>query len=194
MISVTLPTDEGTIRKLKVGDEVLLSGVIVTARDRAHKYMVEDRPDDIRDMLKDSVIYHCGPVMKQHDDGEWEVVAAGPTTSIREEIYQDDVMDEYTVRGVIGKGGMGPKTLAGLQKTGSVYFHAIGGLSQVLAKCVTKVHGVDKLEEFGTAEAFWRFEVVDFPVVVTMDSHGNSLHNQVGSTASDKMKEIFAGM
>ncbi len=194
MIRINLPTSEETIRKLKVGDEVLLSGVMVTARDTAHKYMVEKRPDDIRDFLKNSVIYHCGPVMKQHDDGHWEVVAAGPTTSIREEIYQADVIEEYEVRGVIGKGGMGPKTLAGLKKSGAVYFHAIGGLSQVLAKSVVNVPGVDKLEEFGVPEAFWRFEVKDFPVVVTMDSHGGSLHDKVGAESEKKMKEILASM
>ncbi|VAX16346.1 Fumarate hydratase class I, beta region; L(+)-tartrate dehydratase beta subunit [hydrothermal vent metagenome] len=194
MIKLALPTTEDEIRKLKVGDEVLLSGVIVTARDTAHKYMVEKRPDDIRDMLNGTVIYHCGPVMKQDDDGSWEVVAAGPTTSIREEIYQADVMEEYKVRGVIGKGGMGPKTLAGLKKTGAVYFHAIGGASQVLARAVVRVPGVQKLEEFGVPEAFWRFEVKDFPVVVTMDSHGESLHDVIGAASEEKMKEILGSM
>jgi len=190
MIKLNLPTTEEEIRKLKVGDEVLLSGIIVTARDVAHKYMIDERPDDIRDMLKGSVIYHCGPVMQQFDDGHWEVVAAGPTTSIREEIYQADVIDTYEVRGVIGKGGMGPKTLAGLKATGAVYFHAIGGASQVLAAAVKKVPGVHKLKEFGVPEAFWQFEVVDFPVVVTMDSHGGSLHDALDETSGAKFKEI----
>lgn len=194
MIKIDLPTTEEVIRKLKVGDEVLLSGRLVTARDRAHKYMVEERPDDIRDMLKDTMIYHCGPVMKQHDNGEWEVVAAGPTTSIREEIYQADVIEEYQVRGVIGKGGMREKTLAGLQKTGAVYLHAIGGLSQVLAKTVKRTVGVHKLEEFGVPEAFWEYEVVDFPAVVTMDSHGNSLHEKISAEARKRKLEIFSSM
>ncbi len=194
MIKIGLPATEDAIRALKVGDEVLLSGVIVTARDRAHKYMVEKRPDDVREILRDNVIYHCGPVMKKHPGGEWEVVAAGPTTSIREEPYQADVMEEYKVRGVIGKGGMGPKTLAGLKKTGAVYFHAIGGLSQVLSRTVKKVRGVLKLEEFGVPEAFWILEVADFPVVVTMDSHGVSLHDEIGAESEKRMKEILAGM
>lgn len=194
MIKLQLPVSEEAIRALKVGDEVLLSGVIVTARDRAHKYMVEKRPDEVREILKDTVIYHCGPVMKKHPGGEWEVVAAGPTTSIREEPYQADVMEEYKVRGVIGKGGMGPKTLAGLKKTGAVYLHAIGGLSQVLARKVKKVRGVMKLEEFGVPEAFWILEVEDFPVVVTMDSHGVSLHETVGAESEKKMKEILAAL
>jgi len=194
MINIGLPAAEEAIRALKVGDEVLLSGVIVTARDRAHKYMVEKRPDEVREILLNNVIYHCGPVMKKHPDGHWEVVAAGPTTSIREEPYQAGVMEEYKVRGVIGKGGMGPKTLAGLKKTGAVYFHAIGGLSQVLARTVTKVRGVLKLEEFGVPEAFWMLEVKDFPVVVTMDSHGVSLHDEIGAESEKKMKEILAGL
>ncbi|MBI4667034.1 MAG: fumarate hydratase C-terminal domain-containing protein [Nitrospinae bacterium] len=194
MIKLTLPTTEEAVRALKVGDEVLLTGKMVTARDRAHKYMVEKRPDEVRDILRDTVIYHCGPVMKKHDDGHWEVVAAGPTTSIREEPYQADVIEEYKVRGVIGKGGLGKKTLDGLKKTGAVYFHAVGGASQVLARTVVKVEGVIKLEEFGVPEAFWIFDVKDFPVVVTMDAHGNSLHDKVGAESEEKMKEILAGM
>ncbi len=190
MIKINTPVDEEKIRSLKVGDEVLISGSIVTARDRAHKYMVEERPDDIRGDLENSIIYHCGPVMKKHDDGTWEVVAAGPTTSIREEIYQADVMEEYKVRGVIGKGGMGPKTLAGLAKTGAVYLHAIGGASQVLARTVVSVPRVYKLEEFGVPESFWVFTVKDFPAVVTMDSHGGSLHDKILATAEEEFRSI----
>ena len=194
MIKLTLPISEEDIRKLIIGDKVLLSGRIVTARDRAHKYMVETRPDDIRAMLKDTIIYHCGPVMNKLDDGQWQVIAAGPTTSIREEIYQDIVLDEYSVRGVIGKGGMGDRTLAGLAKTGAVYLHAIGGLSQVLAGTVKRVVGVHKLEEFGSPEAFWEFEVVNFPVVVTMDSHGGSLHDTINEDAQIRLQKIVDEM
>lgn len=191
MTEITLPTTEEVIRGLKIGDEVLLTGPLVTARDRAHKYMVEQRPDDIRGMLRGTMIYHCGPVMRQRADGSWDVIAAGPTTSYREEIYQDIVIDEYQVRGVIGKGGMGPRTLAGLKKSGAVYLHAIGGLSQVLAKRVKNVLSVHMLEEFGTPEAFWRFEVDKFPAVVTMDAHGNSLHEEIGAKAETRLKEII---
>ncbi|MBF0171371.1 MAG: fumarate hydratase C-terminal domain-containing protein [Nitrospinae bacterium] len=194
MRKINLPVSEAEIRTLKVGDEVLLTGVMVTARDRAHKYMVEERPDDIRPMLEGTVIYHCGPVMAQDAAGVWSVVAAGPTTSIREEPYQADVLAEYKVRGVIGKGGMGKKTLDGLKATGAVYFHAIGGASQVLAERVVRVPGVHKLKEFGVPEAFWQFEVVDFPVVVTMDSHGGSLHEVVDGEAARRFNDILAGM
>ncbi|BAI80387.1 fumarate hydratase, class I, beta subunit [Deferribacter desulfuricans SSM1] len=190
-IKLTTPISEEEIRKLKVGDEVLLSGTIVTARDQAHKLMVEEKPDFIREYLKDSVIYHCGPVVKKNDDGSWSFVAAGPTTSSREEPYQADVICEYQVRGVIGKGGMGPKTAEGLKKCGAVYFHAVGGAGSLIAKRVKKVKTVFKLEEFGTPEAFWVIEVEDFPVVVTMDAHGNSLHKQILEKSEAKAKELM---
>lgn len=179
MIKLTIPISDEEIRKLKVGDEVLLSGVIVTARDQAHKLMVEEKPDFIRDDLKESVIYHCGPVVKKSPEGVWSFVSAGPTTSIREEPYQSDVICEYTVRGVIGKGGMGDKTAEGLKKCGAVYFHAVGGAGTLIANAVKMVKTVYKLEEFGTPEAFWVIEVEDFPLVVTMDSHGGSLHKEI---------------
>jgi fumarate hydratase class I len=179
MIKLKTPISEVDIRKLKVGDEVLLSGVIVTARDQAHKLMIEEKPDFIRKDLKESVIYHCGPVVKQDKNGKWSFVSAGPTTSIREEPYQADVICEYNVRGVIGKGGMGAQTAEGLKKCGAVYFHAVGGAGTLIANAVKNVNTVYKLEEFGTPEAFWVIEVEDFPLVVTMDSHGGSLHKEI---------------
>lgn len=188
---IQLPVSEADIRKLKIGDEVLLSGVMVTARDMAHKLMVEEKPDFLRPLLENSVIYHCGPVVKQNESGEWTFVAAGPTTSSREEPYQADVIDEYKVRGVIGKGGMGAGTLAGLEKTGAVYFHAVGGLGTLLAQRVVRVKDVHKLDEFGSPEAFWVIEVKDFPVVVTMDSHGNSLHNQVREVSNANADKLL---
>jgi len=191
MIKLNIPISEEEIRNLKVGDEVSLSGTIVTARDEAHKLMVDEKPDFIREYLKESVIYHCGPVVKQDDNGEWSFVSAGPTTSAREEPYQADVVCEYNVRGVIGKGGMGDKTSAGLKKCGAVYFHAIGGAGTLIANSVKKVREVFKLEEFGTPEAFWVIEVEDFPVVVTMDSHGGSLHKEVLEKSKKIMEELL---
>ena len=189
MIKLQTPISEEEIRKLKVGDEVLLSGTVVTARDAAHKLMVEEKPDFIRPHLKDSVIYHCGPVVKKTGDS-YEFIAAGPTTSSREEPYQADVIDEYSVRAVIGKGGMGPKTAEGLKKTGAVYLHAVGGAGSLIAKKCKKVETVYKLEEFGTPEAFWVVEVEDFPCVVTMDSHGGSLHKEI----AEKSQEVADGL
>ncbi len=191
MIKLKTPISEEEIHKLKVGDTVYLSGVIVTARDQAHKLMVEEKPDFIRDVLKESVIYHCGPVVKKDDDGSWRFVSAGPTTSAREEPYQSDVICEYNVRGVIGKGGMGPKTAEGLEKCGAVYFHAVGGAGTLIANAVKKVLTVHKLEEFGTPEAFWVIEVEDFPLVVTMDSHGGSLHKEILEKSSKIADELI---
>jgi fumarate hydratase class I len=179
MIKLKTPISEQDIRNLKVGDEVLLSGTVVTGRDMVHKYLIDEKPDFIREDLKGSMIYHCGPVVKQHKDGSWSFVSAGPTTSSREEPYQADVVCEYQIRGVIGKGGMGQKTADGLKKCGAAYFHAVGGAGTLIAAAVKKVKAVYKMEEFGTPEAFWVIEVEDFPLVVTMDAHGNSLHKEV---------------
>ncbi|MGD9808047.1 MAG: FumA C-terminus/TtdB family hydratase beta subunit [Deferribacterales bacterium] len=192
MIKLTTPISEETARSLKVGDEILLTGKIVTARDAAHKLMIEERPDFIREHLKDGVIYHCGPVVKKEGD-EYSFVAAGPTTSSREEPYQAAVCEEYSVRAVIGKGGMGPLTAAGLQKVGAVYLHAVGGAGSLIGKMVKKVHTVYKLEEFGAPEAFWVCEVEDFPCVVTMDSHGGSLHKDIAA-ASQKVADELMGL
>ena len=186
MIRIDLPASENDIRKLNVGDEVLLKGQIMTARDMAHKYMVESKPRYLHDILNGSVIYHCGPVVKQAR-GKYEIVAAGPTTSIREEPYQGEVIALYKVRGVIGKGGMGPRTVEALRKYGAVYFSATGGLAPVLADAVKSVEKVYMLEEFGVPEAMWVLNVEDLPVVVTMDSHGRSLHKGI----LDQSRAVF---
>ncbi len=172
------PTDEATVRALRVGDEVAVTGTIITARDTAHKYMVDMRPAFLRPILQGAAIYHCGPIMRKERKG-WSVVAAGPTTSAREEPYQADVIQRYRVRVVIGKGGMGPKTLDACRRHGAVYLHAVGGAAVTLAGYVKKVTDVLKLEEFGAPEAFWILEVEGFPTVVTMDAHGGSLHAEV---------------
>ncbi len=190
-IKLKTPISEQEIRKLKIGDTVLLSGIIVTARDQAHKLMVEEKPDFIRPFLKESVIYHCGPVVRKDANGNWQFVSAGPTTSAREEPYQATVIGEYNVRGVIGKGGMGPKTAEGLKKYGAVYFHAVGGAGTLIANCVKRVIDVFKLEEFGTPEAFWVIEVEDFPLVVTMDAHGNSMHKEILEKSSKIAEELI---
>lgn len=179
MISLSLPFTEDKIRSLKVGDEVEISGIVFTGRDVVHKYLHEGGklPPEVN--LRDGIIYHCGPVVVKDANGEWKVTAAGPTTSIREEPYQWQIIRDFGIRGVIGKGGMGNKTLEACQQHGCVYFHGIGGAAQVLAECVKKVRNVYFLKEFGSPEAIWELEVERFPVVVTMDSHGRSLHNEV---------------
>ncbi len=192
MIRLTTPISEDQIRQLKVGDEVLLNGKVVLSRDMGHKYMKENHPDWLKPILEGMVIYHCGPVVRKEPDGSWTFVAAGPTTSIREEPYQADVIDTYKVRGVIGKGGMGKKTSDGLVKTGAVYLHATGGAGALLAAQVRRVVDVHMLEEFGSPEAFWVIEVEDFPVVVTMDSHGGSLHELVLAESQARAKALTA--
>jgi fumarate hydratase class I len=192
MIKINLPVSEADIRKLKMGDEVSLNGIMLTGRDSAHTWLLNDKPEEVRELLKGSVIYHCGPVVKKVGD-EWHFVAAGPTTSIREEPYQGPVIKEYGIRGVMGKGGMGEKTLKALGENGGVYLHAVGGAATLQAQAVKKVHGVLKLEEFGVPEAMWIIEVKDFQAVVTMDSHGNSLHKEIKS-ASDIVANKLIGI
>jgi tartrate/fumarate subfamily iron-sulfur-dependent hydro-lyase beta chain len=189
---ITLPTDDDTIRDLQVGDSVLISGVMLTGRDAVHKWLTDrfiykmvtptseemDVYQAIKPILNGGVIYHCGPVVSGLDTKRYKFVAAGPTTSIREEPYQGDVMSHFNIKGVIGKGGMGTKTLNACQNVPGVYFHAIGGVAALIANCVQKVITVHMLE-FGVPEAIWVIEVKDFPAVVTMDSHGNSLHEAI---------------
>jgi fumarate hydratase class I len=194
VIRLKTPLSKEDILKLRTGDRVLLSGRMLTARDAAHKLMVEKRPDFLRPYLKDSVIYHCGPIVKKRDDSTWQFISAGPTTSSREEPYEADVIAEYGVRGIIGKGGMGPKTMQGLMTSGAVYFHAIGGTGALTAERVVKVEDALMLEELGTPEAFWVIHVEDFPLVVTMDSAGNSLHKEVEEISGKNAREILSGI
>lgn len=203
MPRLTIPIPDEEIRALHVGDTVYLNGIIVTGRDAAHKFMVENfvrQPpsadqmelyEELKQLLNGGVIYHCGPVVKKHEDGTWSFVAAGPTTSIREEVYQPDVIAHFNLKGVIGKGGMGPYTLKACREQPAVYFHAIGGAASLIAQSVKKVVTVHKLE-FGVPEAMWVIQVEDFPVVVTMDSHGQSIHDKVEAQSEAKLKELLA--
>ncbi|MDN3360553.1 fumarate hydratase [Priestia megaterium] len=180
------PITEEQIRELKVGDVVRINGMIYTGRDAIHKHLTDhDAPID----LNGQIIYHCGPVMLKDEDEKWHVTAAGPTTSIREEPYQGDIMKKFGIRAVIGKGGMGPKTLAALQEHGGVYLNAIGGAAQYYADCIKSVEGVD-LMQFGIPEAMWHLKVEGFTAVVTMDSHGNSLHADVDKSSFEKLEQF----
>jgi fumarate hydratase class I len=199
---IELPVSAERIAELKVGDLVSISGVMVTARDAAHKYLIENfvegeppaeeipYADKLIPILEGGMIYHCGPVVEKMDNGRWRFVAAGPTTSIREEPYQGPVIGHFGVRAVIGKGGMGDKTLAACQKHKAVYLHAVGGAASLLAANVVEVLDVMKAEEFGLPEAFWVIRVEDFNAVVTMDSHGNSLHKDVQDTSTTALNRL----
>jgi fumarate hydratase subunit beta len=208
--SLTIPIPEDGVRSLHVGDTVYLSGVMITGRDTAHKYLIETFirseviPEseqllyaELRRLLREGVIYHCGPVVRQvsTDAGgeeSWEFVAAGPTTSIREEPYEADVIAHFGLRGVVGKGGMGSSTLQACREHGAVYFHAVGGAASLIANAVKEVVTVYKKEEFGVPEAFWVIRVEDFPVVVTMDTHGQSIHDQVEAASQRALDRLLA--
>lgn len=207
MKRVTIPIQEDIIRSLRVGNPIYLSGVIITGRDTVHKWMVEtfikktrlpkgndtEVYEKIIPILNNGVIYHCGPVVSGLETKDYKFVAAGPTTSIREEPYQGDVMKHFNIRGVIGKGGMGEKTLDACKQVGGAYLHAIGGAASLIAKSVVKVLDVYKLE-FGVPEAMWVIEVRDFPVVVTMDSHLGSLHQEISAKSKIVLdKLLFTG-
>jgi fumarate hydratase class I len=179
------PLDEAAVRSLKVGDVVLVSGRAYTGRDAVHHHLVSHEPPVD---LRGSLIYHCGPVVAKHGD-QWRVTAAGPTTSIREEPYQGDIIRRYGVRAVMGKGGMGARTLAALREAGAVYLNAVGGAAQFYARCIERVEGVS-LMEFGTPEAMWHLQLKDFPAIVTMDAHGNSLHKDVEAESAAELASL----
>ena len=189
VIRLEYPFKREEVRKLKVGDTVLISGKMFTGRDAVHKYIHDGNPLPVD--LENQIIYHCGPVVVENKDGSYEVKAAGPTTSIREEPYEWQVMRDQKILAVIGKGGMGPKTLAACQEYGCVYFHAIGGAAQVLAERIKSVDNVYLKEIVGSPEAIWELTVEDFPVVVTMDSHGGLLHTKVQEESEAVFKDLI---
>lgn len=179
------PINEEQIRALKVGDVVMISGEMYTGRDAVHTYLMKNEPPA---SLQGSVLYHCGPVVMK-DNGSYRITAAGPTTSIREEPYQGDIIKRYGVRAVIGKGGMGNRTLDAMKEAGAVYLNAIGGAAQYYARCIEKVLDVNFLE-FGIPEAMWHLRVKDFPAIVTMDAHGNSLHADVEGASALMLEKL----
>jgi fumarate hydratase subunit beta len=200
---LTTPISEEQIRSLHQGEMISLTGIVVTARDVAHKYIVDNfirnNPQDtepemyevLKKYLTEGVIYHCGPVVKKTDEG-YKMVAAGPTTSIRQETYTADVMKLFSIRGVIGKGGMKEKTQAGLAESGGVYLHAVGGAAPYIADRIVKVVEVFKKEEFGVPEAFWVLEVKDLELFVTMDSHGQSFHNTIQEKSKERLNALIS--
>lgn len=204
------PLSKDETLNLRVGDMVLINGIIVTGRDKIHKFLLNKMLDkrNIPFKLDGGIIYHCGPIIKRLgiedrdgteitgsdlDYSSLKVIAAGPTTSMRLEVYEADFIKRFNIRGIIGKGGMGDKTLRALKRHCCVYFQTIGGASAYLAERIRNVLGVWRLEEFGMAEAMWGFDVVDFPAVVTMDAHGNSLHKEIEKLSFERLKELLKG-
>lgn len=204
MRELTTPISDQTVRDLPVGETIELSGVVVTGRDMVHKWLVETfikktrKPvgddlqvyDAIRPLFDGGVIYHCGPVVAGMDTGDYRFIAAGPTTSMREEAYQADVLKHFNLKGVIGKGGMGEKTLAACHEVSSVYFNAVGGAAVLIASTVKKVLAVHKLE-FGSPEAIWVIEVERLPLVVTMDAHLHNLHQNIKAKSSAVLDDLL---
>src|SRR5205814_159354 len=178
------PITEEQVREFQVGDVVLVSGEMYTGRDAVHAHLMKHEPPV---SLQGSVLYHCGPVVMKN--GHYLITAAGPTTSIREEPYQGEIIKRYGVRAVMGKGGMGAKTLAAMKEHGAVYLNAIGGAAQFYAQAITAVDGVSLLE-FGTPEAMWHLTVRDFPAIVTMDAHGNSLHKDIEQESGQHLEAL----
>jgi tartrate/fumarate subfamily iron-sulfur-dependent hydro-lyase beta chain len=203
---LTIPISDDEIKQLHVGDQVFLTGVMVTGRDAAHTYIIDNFVEtrgqppaseaalyaELKKLLKGSAIYHCGPVVRQDESGKWHFVAAGPTTSIREEPFQADVMGHLGIKAVIGKGGMGPKTLQGCMDHTFVYLHAVGGAATLIADSVKEVLDVHKKDEFGVPEAFWVIRVEAFPAVVTMDTHGQSIHAEVEAASKERLGALLA--
>jgi fumarate hydratase, class I len=186
-VRLSTPLDDAQVRSLRVGDVVLISGRVYTGRDAVHAHLMShDPPVDLRG----AVLYHCGPVVVREGD-RWRVTAAGPTTSIREEPYQAEIIRRCGVRAVIGKGGMGAKTLEALKEYGAVYLNAVGGAAQFYARAIVSVDGVSLLE-FGTPEALWHLTVADFPAIVTMDAAGNSLHQELERESGRRLEDVLA--
>ena len=181
--------EESAVRALRAGDAVTLSGRLVTGRDAVHHHLAQGAVAPLE--LQGLVIYHCGPVIVPDGVG-WRVTAAGPTTSGREEPYMAAILERFGLRGILGKGGMGAATLDACHRLGCVYFHAVGGAAQVLARHIIAVRSVHWQQEFGAPEALWELEVRDFPAIVTMDSHGHSLHADVLAASAARLQALLA--
>ena len=189
-IRLTTPLDEGKVRNLRTGDVVYMKGDIITARDEAHIRALEylDEGKDIPVIFKDATIFHCGPIMNKSGD-EWRLVAAGPTTSSRMNALEPEFIEKFGVRAVIGKGGMSKPTLNALMKHGCVYLAMTGGTAVLAAKGIKRVRDVHWLD-LGMPEALWILEGEDFgPLIVAMDSQGNSLYEGVESIIKNNVKK-----
>ena len=178
------PLDEETVRSLKLGETVFLSGPIITGRDEMHIRALEmaEKGEDVPTELNRSVIFHCGPIMRQRDDGSWAVVAAGPTTSARMNKLEPDMIATFNIRAIVGKGGMSRPTAEAMKDYGCVYLAATGGAAVTLAEGLDRCTGVDWLD-LGMAEAMWHFEAQKFgPLIVAIDAEGRSLYDQVSES------------
>lgn len=184
----------GDTLSLRAGDVVSLQGMLVTGRDKLHRYLFSERPpkEQVPFNLEGTIIYHCGPIIQETSEGLL-FIAGGPTTSMRLEKYTSQIISDYGIRGLMGKGGMGMRTLNALREHGCIYLHAIGGAAVFLAGRVKRVAGVWKLDEFGMTEAMWVIEVDEFPAIVTMDAFGKSLHDDIEMESRAAFEELLKG-
>lgn len=186
------PLSEKDARSLRTGDLVLLDGLVVTGRDRIHKHLFALRPGkgEIPFDLEGAVLYHAGPIIKRTADG-LTTISCGPTTSQRVQMYEPWVIEHYGIRAVMGKGGMDGRTLEALMRFGAVYLNTISGAGAFLAERVKGIKGGWLVEDFGEPEAMWLLEVEDFPAMVTMDSHGRSLHEDIRAASEEALKKLL---
>jgi len=186
------PISEADVRKLKVNDVIYISGIIFTARDQAHRRALELHKEGEKPPIDMTglAVFHCGPIVKKEDD-KWIVVAAGPTTSTRMDLFEDEFIKNFKVRVVIGKGGMGKKTTDAMKQYGAVYGAFTGGAAVLAAKAVKNVKSVEWFD-LGMPEALWIFEVEDFgPLTVAIDSHGNNLFEGVQKRVEESKQKIY---
>ena len=171
-----LPVSTEKIRKLNVGDIIYVTGKLFTARDEAHHMMLEKNKDSLPFKPSEMALYHCGPLMKK-ENGKWKVVSAGPTTSSRMEIFEDKFIEKFEINTIVGKGGMGERTVKALQKYICIYASYTGGAGALAADRFEEALDVHWLDELGMPEAVWIFKAKEFgPLVVAMDSHGKSIY------------------
>ncbi len=186
--SLKAPFSEEMMRELQAGDQVWLSGNLFTARDAVHQRLAAGELPPVD--LHEAVIYHCGPVVVKTGEGSWQVTAAGPTTSNREEPYMAQLIERFSLRLIIGKGGMGRQTMEACRMVGCVYLQAVGGAARVLAKTVRQV-GTPRWTEAGLPEAIWPLTVENFPAIVTIDCHGRNLHELVKKRSQVKLRQLL---
>lgn len=189
VVKLRYPFREADVRKLPLGTEVSISGTIFTGRDRLHKYLFEDGESPVD--LKDAALFHCGPIVVKDGEGKWKVVAAGPTTSSRENPYMPEIIAERGIRVILGKGGMNGETQTACRENGCIYIQVVGGAAALLAKCVKRVDGVWFLDEFGATEALWKLEVEDLTGIVAINANGESLFSGVEQSSRRRLKALI---
>jgi len=190
-IALRTPVSKDVVKKMRVGDMVLISGRVYTARDRAHRFLArETLPDALPFSLERAIIYHSGPLVRKKAS-LYEIVSAGPTTSARMNIYAPEILARYGCAGFLGKGGMGEETSRALKKHKAVYLAAVGGAAVSLAKHITRIVGNYKLKAFGLTECIWILEVEDLPALVAMDSFGGNLYEYVRSQSEEKLRRML---